>query len=243
MKARFFKAQKVRDLTQSIKENLELYRGGNFDLVANDPEGYFDTSLDIDETKLLMIDCDSANHKEAENCILMFEGMGDISHYLARDERLWTYLTHTILLNYTRVRWPIPADDEKAIKHIKNHFFCIGARGVERDNASSRLWWMASLCNRASGLNLKDSLTSLLHQSDVRANIIERPTTSQNLSIFSVVLKKLHDSYKTDKKLFERDRFRSFMKWLNLVGGVKLLGALPETKIASIVDDCISKAG
>lgn len=243
MKARFFKAQKVRDLTQSIQENLTLYRAGNFDFIANDPEAHFETSLEIDEEKLLMIDCDPSNHKEADNCILMFEGMGNISHYLARDERLWTYLTHTILLKYTRNRWPIPVDDEKAIKHIKNHFFCIGARGVERDNASSRLWWTASLCSRATGLSLKDSLTSILHQYDVRSNIIDRPTTSQNLSIFSVVLQKLHDSYMTDKKLFERERFRSFMKWLNLVGGVKLLGALPEAKIANIVDDCISKAG
>lgn len=79
-------------------------------------------------------------------------------------------------------------------------------------------------------------------QTDVRANIVERPTTSQNLNIFSVILKKLNESYKTDKKLFERDRFRSFMKWLNLVGGVKLLAALPESKIVSIIDDCIAKA-
>jgi hypothetical protein len=241
MKAKFFKAQKVHDLELSIKDNLELYRTGNFNLITSDPDSCFDSLLEIDESKLLMIHCEIGDHKEIENCILMYEAMGALSHYLARDERLWTYLTHTTLLEYTRVRWPIPTDEEKAIKHIKNHFFCKGARGVERDNASSRLWWMASLCNRANGLSLEESLTSLLHQTDVRANIIERPTTSQNVNIFTVVLKKLNDSYKSDKKLFERERFRSFMKSLNLVGGVKLLDALPEAKIANIVDDCISR--
>lgn len=242
MKANFFKSQKVRDLTKQIAENLDFYRNGNFDLIANDPENFFVTELEIDEEKLALIDCEKNNQKEVENCVLMYESMGEISNYLARDERLWTYLTHTTLLKYTRSRWPIPEDDEKAIKHIRNHFFCIGARGIERDNAASRLWWMASLCNRASGISFRESLTCLLLQSDVRANIVERPTTSQNINIFSAILKKLNESYKTDKKLFERETFRSVMKWLNLFGGVKLLGALPESRIANILDECISKA-
>lgn len=243
MKARFFKSQTVADLTKSIKDNLHLYRTGNFDFFAIDPERYFDTSLDIDESKLLAMKSAQDNHYEIDNCILMFEAMPHITHYLARDERLWVYLTHTILLNYTRSRWPIPPDDEKAIKHIKAHFFCIGARGIERDNASSRLWWMASLCSRIPELSLRDSLTCLLYQYDVRANIIERPTTSQNLGIFSIILNRLYNSYQTDKKLFERERFRAFMKRLNLAGGVKLLEALPKANVIYIIDDCIAQAG
>lgn len=243
MKARFFKSSYLKTLSQSIRDNLENYRTGNFEIIANDPDYYFETSLEIDDKKLASINCDSTNHKEVENCILMYESMGELSHHLAREERLWTYLTHTLLLKYARNRWPIPTDDEKAINHIKNHFFCIGARGIERDNASSRLWWMASLCNRTKDLSLQDSLTCLLLQTDVRANIVERPTTSQNLHIFSAILRKLNDSYKTDKKLFERARFRAFMKWLNLIGGVKLLGALPDNRIAVIIDDCIKKSG
>lgn len=242
MKARFFKAQIVRDVSLQIRENIELYRKGNFEFIVNDPDNYFDTDLDIDDIKLKLIQCDNANQYEVENCQLMYEAMGNLNHYLARDDRLWTYLTHTLLLEYARKRWPIPEDDEKAIKHIKNHFFCIGARGVERDNSASRLWWMASLCKRTNGLSFSDSLKCLLHQSDVRANIVERPTTSQNINIFSAILKKLNESYQTDQKLFEREKFRNVMKWLNLFGGVKLLGALPESKIIMILDECISKA-
>lgn len=53
----------------------------------------------------------------------MNQAMGGMSHYLARDERIWVYLTHTTLLSYARTRWPIPEDNEKAVKHIKSHFF------------------------------------------------------------------------------------------------------------------------
>jgi len=170
----------------------------------------------------------------------VFNAMGSMSHYLARDERLWVGLCHTALLAYSRKRWPIPDDTEKAVAHIENHFFVVGARGYERDNAASRLWWMASLCSRVKGLTLEQALTSLLYQYDVRANIIERPTTSQSTQVFSAVLKRLHGSYHGDKKLFERERFRSVMKELNLRGGVSLLGALSEKQVGSILDQCIS---
>lgn len=242
MKARFIKAGKLRELTNSIEENLDSYRTGNFDFLLSDLSCYFETDLELDESKLLAISSDKNNLREVENCVLINQAMGGMSHYLARDERIWVYLTHTTLLNYARTRWPIPEDNEKAIKHIKNHFFCIGARGVERDNAASRLWWLASLCVRANGITFEQALICFLHQSDVRANIVERPTTSQNIHVFSAILKKLNDSYSSDKALFERERFRSFMKELNLIGGVKLLAALPEVTVGLILDQCIAKS-
>ncbi len=165
--------------------------------------------------------------------------MHDIPPYLARDSRLWVYLTHTLLLDYSRKRWPIPNDDEKAVTHIRKHFFANGARGIERDNATSRLWWMANLCDRVDGLSLLDALIIFLHQYDVRANIIERPTTSQSVPVFSAVIKKLEKSFKQDQKLFEREKFRQVMKELNLQGGVKLLCALDEPEIEKIVDKCM----
>jgi hypothetical protein len=242
MKAKFLKTVKINELISNIESNLEIYRSGSFDFLNSDSSCFFETSLEIDESKLNEIDCDKENLKEVENCILIYESIKNISHYLARDERLWVYLTHIYLLSYSRKRWPIPEDDQKAIKHIKSHFFCIGARGVERDNAASRLWWLASLCVRAKDISFHDALACFLYQSDVRANMVERPTTSQNISVFSAILKKLNESYKDDRMLFERETFRSFMKELNLVGGIKLLAALPEASINEILDECVCKA-
>lgn len=240
MKARFLKTAKMRELASKIKDNLELYRTGNFDFVSNDPEYYFESEATIAEEMLQSVYCTDSDLNEVDSCIKVFFGVGQISEYLARDERLWVYLTHTLLIDYARKRWPIPADPEKAEKHIRTHFFCSGARGIERDNAASRLWWMASLCNRCSDMPLKDSLACFLHQSDVRANIIERPTTSQNIRIFNAILQRLHQSLSGDKALYGREKFRLFMKNLNLQGGVKLLAALPDAKIEEILDNCVS---
>lgn len=245
MKARLIKASKLKELLGKVEENLNRYRTGNFDFLKVDPESYIETKHDLDEDKLSAMYCEKGDDREVENCKLIYEGMGSLSHYLARDERLWVYLTHTELLEYSRKRWPIPEDDEKAAKQIRSHFFVVGGgRGFERDNAASRLWWMASLCSRVSGLTLGQALTVLLYQYDVRANIIERPTTSQSIAVFTAVLKKLHGSYATEEKtLFERERFRRIMRELNLKGGIKLLGAMGETDVEKILGECISIAG
>ena len=238
MKMRFLKADRYRELHSQIELNLDLYRNGNFDFLNIDTSCYIDTVRNVDEGLVSQIDCDQDNHHEIQNCLLLYEAMGDLSLYHARDERLWVYLLHTQLLQYSRNRWPIPQEDDKAIKHISLHFFVNGVRGFERDNAISRLWWMASLCNRVKELSLEEYLTCFLEQYDVRANIIERPNTSQNTIVFSSILLKLSESFKKDKKFFDREFFRSAMKNLNLIGGTKLLSALDKNTINLILDDC-----
>ena len=158
MKINFLKANKVQELFSKVPEHLELYRAGKFEFLMDDTSYNFESNQDFDENKLAEISCTKDNLKEVENCILIYQALGNISHYLARDERLWVFLTHTFLLEYTRTRWPIPDDNEKAIKHIKTHFFCVGARGIERNNAASRLWWLASLCSRANGISFEEAL-------------------------------------------------------------------------------------
>jgi len=240
MKARFFKEKYLKELELKIEDNLEKYRSGHFDFEANIPDHYFEVAFEIDDAKLKTLLPANKNEAEVKNCILIFEAMKNLTPFHARDARLWVYLTHTVLLSYTRARWVIPADDIAAVKFIKDHFFCIANRGIERNNAASRLWWMAALCNHTHGLSLEDALTTLLYQSDVRANIVERPTTSQCLNVFSAILRKLHESYHTDKKLFERTLMREAMKKLNLAGGVKLLGVLPDQQINKLVEDCLT---
>ena len=240
MKARFFKEKYLKELELNVAENLELYRTGNFNLAANNTDNYFEVAFEVDEAKLKSLLPSNKNDAEVQNCMTIFEAMQNLTHFHARDARLWVYLTHTVLLPYSRARWVIPADDEAAIKFIKDHFFCIANRGVQRNNAASRLWWLAALCNRTQGLSLEEALTTLVHKSDVRASIVERPTTSQCLNIFSAILRKLHESYHADKKLFERSLMREAMKKLNLAGGIKLLGVLPEQQVNALVAECLS---
>lgn len=231
----------VHDLAREIEQNLEKYRNGDFQYLTSDGSNFIETEYEVNHQELEKIKVIDGDFNEVQCCLGAFNGFSNISAYLARDQRLWVYLTHIILLDYTRQRWPIPQDNEKAIKHIKKHFFASGARGIERDNAISRLWWMASICSKVEGLTLEKSLTAFLFQSDVRANIVERPTTSQNVVLLSTVLKKLDQSYQGDKELYGREKFRTVMKELNLQGGIKLLEVLEPNEVEKIVTRCAAK--
>src|SRR5204863_7470660 len=125
--------------------------------------------------------------------------------------------------------------------HIGTHFFASSQRQLERDNVAGRLWWMGHLCARVPDLKLKESLDVLLHRSDVRANIIERPTTAQSIPVFSALLLKLAKSYAGKQKLFERKVFRALMVKLNGLGGYKLLDALDIRTVETFLSEIIEK--
>lgn len=237
MKARFLKSIVVSELYSNIVLNLENYRKNGFAFLQDDPSKYFEMDFQVDLGQLEQIlSKDSSSEEEAINCLCMFEALPEITPYLARDERFWVYLTHTNLINYARARWPIPDEDEKAAAHIKTHFFARGERGIERDNAGSRLWWMAHICGRVEDMTISEALEVFLYRADVRANIIERPSTSQNTVLFSAIIRKLKGSFEGDKALFGREKFRAFMKELNLLGGFKLLDSLDALSIKDIVN-------
>jgi len=236
MKARFLRYASVDELRSLIRENLELYRSGDFAYLSVDTARFFELTVEVDETAWLkLLTPSDASLYDPENCVLLYKSMSAISPSEARDERLWTYLTHTDLLNYSRSRWPIPSEDDVAVTHIQTHFFAKEKRQIERDNAMSRLWWMAHLCSRVTAIPLEDALRVLLFRADVRANLLERPTTSQLSNLFSAIVEMLRKSFSGEKALLERTAFRRFMREINAVGGFKLLDCLTREQLEPIL--------
>jgi hypothetical protein len=242
IKSRFLRLSALETLREAVPDNLDAYRMGNFDHLLVDKSLYFETKLDIDTDGLAnLADPVGGELYDVGNCEFCYRSMPGLTPYEARDERLWVYLTHTFMLEYARKRWPIPPDAPAAIGHVRRHFFAREQRQIERDNAVSRLWWMAHLCGRVRGLQLSDSLRVFLYRTDVRASIIERPTVSQNLNLFSTIIRKLQDSYVGHKRLFERTTFRRLMQEINSVGGVQLLDAMTEAQIGNIIDGILHR--
>lgn len=87
MNARF-KASKMRELASKIQDNIELYRNGSFDFIANDPEYYFESETKIAEEDLVNVTCTDSDLNEVDSCIKVYRGIGKISEHLARDETL-----------------------------------------------------------------------------------------------------------------------------------------------------------
>lgn len=183
-----FKTSTVRSLFDSVDENLEKYRSGDFSDLLHDSNLFLGGSCEFAEEAATGLACTATDDKEVACCLAIFNTLPSMSASLARDERLWVRLSHIEFCDYARTRWKIPFDNTVAVAHIRRHFFARGARGVERDNAISRLWWMTEICKRVDGLSLEEALNAFLFQSDVRASIVERPTTSQNSAVLSAVV-------------------------------------------------------
>jgi hypothetical protein len=242
MKVRLLRERALLDLKKVVTANLARYRTGSFPHLAIDPSLSFESDIEIDESLIAHLKAPvGLENFEAENCMVMLEAFKTLTPFQAADERLWAMLSHTILLQHGRERWPIPHDEEAAIKHILKHFFGSTERQLERDNIGARLWWMGHLCSRVKGVPLKQSLDILLFRSDVRANIVERPTTAQSVPIFSALINKLAKSYQGKKKLFERETFRKLMININGLGGYKLLDALDSRAVEDLIDEIVSR--
>lgn len=241
MKVKLLRERALAELRSKVKNNIDLYRSGDFDYLTLDPALSFSSDIDLleDEVSRLRSPVGAQNF-ESENCVTMLEALPTLTPYQAADERLWAMLSHTVLLPHARARWPIPAKADEAEVHIRTHFFGQTQRQLERDNIGARLWWMGHLCSRVKGMPLKQSLDVLLFRSDVRANIVERPTTAQSVPVFSALLGKLAKSYDGKKKLFERSTFRSLMIQLNGLGGYKLLDALDAKAVEQLIDDLVA---
>lgn len=237
----------VADLREKIQKNLDRYVSGDFeDILTSD---YVipvkETEINIDEISQLVPK--SGGNFDVDNSLIVYGALKGINRYLARDERLWVWLTHGPCLKYSRERWLIEgAKEEKLVSLIKDHFFASGARGFERNNAVACLWWWAEIVSKYPHTNLKTALEVFLHQTDVRASIIERPTSSQ--SAFPAIMNVLIEKYQSDEKVsfFKREKgntatYRRWLSEINRHGGIKFYEALPETEVTDLFRNLADK--
>lgn len=222
----------VATLRDNIERNLERYVAGDFsDLLTSEfvipVKG---TSVDL---KLLeQLDPRAGGETDVANAKIVFESIHGLTRYLARDERLWVWFTHGPCLAYSRNRWIIQGNAEKMISQIRAHFFAPNARGFERTNAIACLWWWAKIASQYTETSLGKVLEVLLHQTDVRASIIERPTSSQ--PAFRSIMKVLIEQYDADPshRFFKRKAgvapYRKWFSEINRYGGVRMYEAYPE---------------
>ena len=171
-----------------------------------------------------------------------YRALKNLTPQQATDPRLWVYLTHFVFWDYARHRWPVDVEKKDAVNRIQSHYHLNDSvRSMVRDNAISRLWWMAHICSRFESRPLEDVLQALLFKEDVRKEIIERGTFPRSRPVFRVLMKFVLLSFDRNQELHQRDNFRRLCKELNRIGGVCVLDSLSESdlekKVARIIMD------
>jgi Family of unknown function (DUF6339) len=81
---------------------------------------------------------------DAANAILLHKWLKFPTARAARDNRLWTWLSHAIFPGYIRSRWPIRETPDRATVDVRNHWILRGeGRGAIVRHGLARLWWAA----------------------------------------------------------------------------------------------------
>lgn len=242
------KQSSLDELRKAIPENIERYQSPNpewEEFFGN--ENYTRaTSVEIVGTDFGACLGDNFDSKtilkeDPERCKSIYNALANLTPQQATDDRVWAYLTHFVFWDYTRARWPIGTDRKQQVSKIRAHFFGKGIRGMVRDNAISRLWWMAFVCSRLKKHSLIKSLEALLYKEDVRKEIMERATFSRSVPIFKSIMKFMLLSYENNKELHERENFRNMSKQINRIGGMRVLDALEEDDLNKLIEGIIQK--
>ena len=249
------KQASLDSLHRRVKENLEIYKQAVLkieDFFVHDSaekhirstrvavcggslKGVFGEKQFSKETKRQII------RDDPSHCVAIYSTLKNLTPQQATDPRLWVYLTHFVFWDYARHRWPVDFDNEDAVSHIQSHYHLDDSvRPMVRDNAISRLWWMAHICSCVDSHPLEDVLKALLFKEDVRKGIIERGTFSRSPVVFRVLMKFLLLSFEGNRALHQRSNFRELCKELNRIGKMCVLDSLSESAIENKVSKIIA---
>jgi hypothetical protein len=179
-------------------------------------------------------------NKDLENCKLIAEVFKNLTPAQATDERLWVTLCFDHFNEYARHRWPL----EKAKtpeNHVADHWFAKTSRNRMRDNAISRLWWMAHIANRVPDVSVDEVLKTLFFNSDYRSNLLERNSSANAINVVVGVLQISQKAF-DDGVDFNREKFRTFMKSVDQIGKRTALASLAVDDVVQLLKPAYDEA-
>lgn len=227
------------ELFNNVHENIERYKTGNFEDLANTYGWSVELQVTADLEPLKGLDAGKGAINEANNALLVWRALSDLSPSLACENRLWTRLTHIEGLSFSRDRWLKNTSDKNIVNSVKDHFFADTRTKWRDDNALSRLWWIAYIAAQVGSIEQITVLKFILEKADFRLNFVERPWISSRPRLAASIIRgMMADNWVTEKE----ENFRNLMKQVNKYGGGVLYESWNDHEIDSFVANCTSLA-
>ncbi len=208
------------------------------------------TNILIDDFELKIGD----QSLDAENAVILHKAMSNLLPIQAREEKLWTYLTHTRYWNYMKTRWPIKICEEKGKNksRILSRYFFQGKNENKIKagtvpyvrNGLARLWWAGYVVYNEELENPYEYINELFLSQDMFVGLCERDI-AKNKNIVFAVLKAVR-KYNLKSISNNTELVRNILKDINMSAGLVMYDALDdeviETQINEIFEDNISKS-
>lgn len=146
---------------------------------------------------------------------MLSESLSGLSVAEATDERLWVTLCFRDYSEYVKKRWPLRKDVTLA-RHVQTHWFVKGSRERMRDNAISRLWWMAHITEQVPEINADDVLRTLFFNNDYRKRLMESNSSTNSINVLGSILSISQKAFDKGIK-YNREKFLTFMRRVDLI--------------------------
>lgn len=235
----WMKSEAVQDLHVKIGENLDRYKTGHFDDLAESSDWQMKELLTYKSDNFLNLSGDSKD--DLEDALIIFDELSTLPPRLATCLNIWVPLIHTTLLEYTRARWlKLNASDEELIKLIQGHIFKGGIGGYRDDSSAGRPWWTGFIGSQIADsediTTIREALNPFMRTTDTRQGVIERS------GVFSERgLAKHISGYLTAGKLENSSNqavFRNFMVSINLRSNGRYFGDMAANEVHEFLDTC-----
>lgn len=247
-----FQSELVQNLYDKVEKNLDLYEAACFDEKLSQQQFIpFQKELkhcQFSADKLIGLEAKSKGTSDVENAYRVFQCFEGMTPYLASDERIWVALIHKHCLKFVWDRHIKSGKDKEArAKLIRAHMFCRGGlRGIHRNNTLSSLWWWGYVASQYKKSDLKQALKILCSKTDLREQILGRPTLSRVLPAFNSVMDVVSDQLassnkKTEAHILKRTVYREWFKEINRHGGVKLYANMTEKQLYSVFTNLLPR--
>jgi len=244
-KLKFIKEKSLQTLRTNIESNRESY-------LEDKPwlETYFAGTIWSVESNIaegaaidLLIPTSRTELFDLENTRTVYSALKHLTPLQASDPRLWAYFTHVSHWEYMRKRWPVERyQGKERLKELvqERYFFVTDRSRALLRNGMARLWWYGYCSYDAAREDPFELTSALLKKLDVTQNLIEN-AFGRNNSVTQSVLGVLIDREKQGKSFYERQNIRDLARYINNIGGVTIIDALPEPELRELVTDKIEQ--
>ncbi len=250
MQIKMFKDSALVKLKNDISKNESKYYFtsswiDNYFKELNYDDYTVNTNIYVDDFELIK----GNQNSDAKNAVILHSAMKNLLPIQAREEKLWSYLTHTKYLDYMVNRWPLKKSVEKgknSSRIVSRYFFQGKTENKIKTgtvpyvrNGLSRLWWAGYIVYDEELNNPYEYIKELFVSQDMFVGLCERDI-AKNKNMVIAILKAVR-KYSIKEIPKNTELVRNILKDINMSAGLTMFDALSKDEIQKNIDDIFKR--
>lgn len=247
MQIKILKDAAISILKKDIKNNMIRYASNeewidNYFKEKNMENYYINSNIIVEDFELELGD----QSKDSTNAVILHKALKNLLPIHARDEKMWTYLTHTIGYKYMKSRWKVDSNNEK-VSRIESRYFFQGKSDNKIKsstvpyvrNGLSRLWWAGYIVYDGTLDNPYEYIDELFISQDMFVGLCERDI-AKNKKLVLTILKMMRE-YEIKNISNNTELVRNILKEINFSAGLVMYDSMNEKELETKIDEIFKK--